>query len=657
MGAALFIYTIRPPDRWLQSLIIPLVLIGGQLGLSVFRDDQRRHQYRFLAQHGASGSAVWINRQIFWGSILLFVTLAIIWLGVFAIYLARVVHISYYVDPYASPNLAVPVFLFYCLFWECLAYSAGQYWSLRMRSVIVAGVLTLMTTGLLAFWTLIMLQLRVGMWAIIPVPLILFGASWRSANDWLVERTGWRVRRRAVAWLVVPGLVLCAAFAVFRWTEIPYVEPGSPPRVATPAERTGYTRAIALYREAAASISPFPDPEQGDWLVVAGIEHPDQCMLRGPLTDAELEWLNSNAHSLETAVEASRVREFIEPRNAIADRHADRGLGGLDFQGRSRMLKLLLVSARRLESGGKLDQALDRYFDILHVVRHARAGSADTANPNPLPGGWHAEATVLFRMTYWARLPGQTPERIRAALERLERLQQTLPLYNRRWAENRYYRALAFAAGEERSLQYMPIRALHVLHRWINLGMPWESARLVRLVNQETCLFQDDVRRILEMLQQNQPIGMLRNPHRVIATPTARALRYQKIWQWRYTTLAGEIWRMPTDKILDTIVHVETARRMSRIALALEAWRLTHHRWPPALDALALGSVKNNACDPETGLPFSYHLDKVPVRLQRLHIQPGHATLEDATWFIWSDQTPADRTPKIIVAVKPRSGP
>ena len=61
------ILTTSPRTDWVPSMLeAPLVVVGGLLGTCVFHNDQRRRQFRFLAEHGVSPSRLWWTRQSFW---------------------------------------------------------------------------------------------------------------------------------------------------------------------------------------------------------------------------------------------------------------------------------------------------------------------------------------------------------------------------------------------------------------------------------------------------------------------------------------------------------------------------------------------------------------------------------------------------------------
>jgi hypothetical protein len=141
---------------------------------------------------------------------------------------------------------------------------------------------------------------------------------------------------------------------------------------------------------------------------------------------------------------------------------------------------LLLLSARELESEGKLDEALDRYLAALRLARH----SAQRGSETPwLVGNW-IEQEVYRWLPLWAANSKQEPERIAAALRRVEQESADFPpasdAVKIEYAVMKEIMALDLAS-QVRILLGEPDEqlSLFILER----AAPWERARVGRVLD------------------------------------------------------------------------------------------------------------------------------------------------------------------------------
>ena len=241
------ILTTSPRTDWVPSMLeAPLVVVGGLLGTCVFHNDQRRRQFRFLAEHGVSPSRLWWTRQSFWCAFLPVLC-----------FVAVVVDYVWWRISGVGPRWQVEfpgAFLGLTL----ISYCGGQLLSLWIRSAVVRVTMTVLVTIPLALWAAMMAALGIPLvWSVAPIPLVLLVASRAGVRDWMLERTGCAVRVKMTLTLVIPALAILAAVIAFRWTEIPGTEPTFTTPPLTTAQRDAARTKGEEYLHAMASFDPF----------------------------------------------------------------------------------------------------------------------------------------------------------------------------------------------------------------------------------------------------------------------------------------------------------------------------------------------------------------------------------------------------------------
>ena len=93
-----------------------------------------------------------------------------------------------------------------CLFgYIVLSISVGQFCSMFFRSGLLAGVFSLLITGVLCAWAAFMWTFGVSwIWSVAPIPVVLLLATWMRTPDWLLERGGLRGWWRTGLTLALP---------------------------------------------------------------------------------------------------------------------------------------------------------------------------------------------------------------------------------------------------------------------------------------------------------------------------------------------------------------------------------------------------------------------------------------------------------------------
>ncbi len=237
------------------------------------------------------------------------------------------------------------------LIFVVVAFSAGQFTSMLIRSGIMAGFCGVLLSGVLCVWVCLMLGLQVPFWwSVLPIPVVLLWATWRRAPDWINENTTWRARLRLNGSVLVPFAALLVAVPYYRVNHIA-MPPGpvspaaaagmfSAPHVPLPGfDPTAYLAGIdkqaletgELYRKASekfVSVGPkevtFPSSPAGRHLLS--------------------QYLEANAGSLDLLLEASQ-----RPSCALDNPATMKSLTGL--AGQSQLISLVKLSAATWRGG------------------------------------------------------------------------------------------------------------------------------------------------------------------------------------------------------------------------------------------------------------------------------------------------------------------
>jgi hypothetical protein len=562
-------------DTWLVWLpfVLAAVLAPPLMGACVFLADQSHGAFRFLAERGIAPKYVWLSRQVVW-----FVPLAA---GALAI-----------AAPVRVEELPASALM---LGYVLLAYASGQFFSMFLRSgVLAAGFGMTLSVGL-CFWAALMDRAQMSWWwSVAPIPLALVACTWLRSGDWLVEKPG----AKAVAadcWpLIAVAGVLLAVLPLIRIHEIPWVDPGfTPERAARPASADGEA-AVVWYRQAAESMQP-PQP---------GLDGTGAGDFAGPLTAEETRWLADNREAVATVLEASRRSdaEFFNPPSPF----------DLPRQ-MAHLAKLLFLSGRQLESEKDYDAALERYLSTLRVAGHLRrranlSGCAEAV-----------ELWVQEYLPYWATRPGQTPERVLAAARRADDVVAASPRTD--CIKSQYLLARAYLEGDPQAMaHFIPDERDRLLAQATIRCLFWERTRTLRALNVWTA----DAMEVCSRAESSAAKGER------IASATGG--RTTSEW-WTRITQATPLWpRLPdVTSLRHTMANLETHRRATRSVLALEAWKLEHGRLPQSLDQLTGRYLDRPPVDPFWGQLFQYY----PKGVQFAFRDTRGKAIEPGIPFLW----------------------
>ena len=397
-----------------------------------------------------------------------------------------------------------------------------------------------------------------------PIPVALLLATWLRA-DWLLERNKLRTWLLPALALLIPTIVLLTVVPLYRVYRIPEVRPGfsidefvrplTPEEQATrdlfkQAEETiGQSALIKKEAENNEAIRENADEEKETVYTDSSIPE--------PLTAEQIAWVELNRKAITLLIEASKGPRRICSYSSINGYPSVFNVGATD---------LLIHSAMMLESDGHLDEALDRYLAAIRISRQLE--------------NVFLEHQVYNRLPFWATRPRQTPQRVKNALQQLEKLTADAQLEDRDIKVQYMQFRKVFTNGFDAQIEKYSLLTFLWQH------LPWERARAMRLLN---LLTRDDLEAVHKAeidLNEDKPIndppGMYRWENEwetwtsdpeyafrdVIHIPPLRYAKFSRYLIHRYAIL-------------------ENHRRATLILLAIQAHRLEHGAYPKTLDDLA----------------------------------------------------------------------
>lgn len=606
--------------------LVPLAAMAAVMGSCVFLADQERHRFRFFVEHNVPPRAVWVTRQLPWiGTVVLSSLVAcIIW--VWPTHRNAVLVLVR--EPYSIVGI---------VFGVTMTYAAGQWTSMMIRSGLLAGALGILLAGLLCGWTALMVFLGIPWWwSIAPIPVVLLGATWLRAPDWVRENTTLTARTKAAATVLAPALALCILMPYYRVHEIPLESPGfDVARYEADIPSDG-AKTAALYRRANELLVPRRQ-KQG--------------------TAA---WLGENAEPLELLLEASRRPNCLldDPRkDAVAP----------PLWNASEMVRLLIASAEQLQAEGQSDEALDRYFAALRMLSHWTENNATRFSFLQ-----HSSATlmmlVLDQIPKWATREGQSVEHLRRAIARLNGLDAN-QLHDDEGLKAAYLVMHRIAMGDTAAAAVLfgdepGHPGLEEMFLYQTL-LPWEKYRETRSLNRKTHESLARLAFVRKCLAHGNGI--------VDETAPSQLYFYYRNAQTPFQ-IAPMMPYMCTSAVSE-MVQLEDCRRATTLLVALVAYRLDHGELPPSLEALVETYLDKLPVDPYSGRDFVYFRDGLPPPATDLEtvelkdaqrqqaIVPGvpciwstSAKLVALQWSSGSSQEDAGDSDEPVVYYRPRGG-
>jgi hypothetical protein len=601
----------RAVQEW-QLISVCMTTVPLFFGIAAGRADRRDGAYRLLAHRGVSPSAYWVTKHAVWLGLSIATTAWFVaWERLMAGFKApgewdrgslwafahEAAKETFLVDPAGfAASLAI------LLFATVLLYALGNLLSLAIPSAMTSVVLGLIGWVAIAVVWLLVTEFQIPFWwTILLFPPIFLLTGWLRTRYWLIDRNSLAAWSRVAASLVVPLFVICCAVAVFRVVQIPAAS--LPLELQSPEQKAVETVPLqqSLFVDAVKSLTGPTPRSTGDpnlRTVADGWEFADAAIR---------DWVAANKRSLTLALEAARQQRGDFPDFEWAAREH----GNLSGEGVIDLMRLLLDSARKLESEDKLEEALQTYVAVLRL-------GDDLKRSNRLHPIWRnaPRGAALEAMDRWAAHSKQTPELIKRAISQFQQFDEDapseVPAILSGWRiERDIFRTDVWRGGNRNEETRSAAETGFV--RW---GLPWELLRLQRL---QDVMFSTALNGMQVVERQLRDRGF-------VDAELIDFDRRHPPWKWERTTLgppydspSGGDWMMiPTWR-----VNQAATARMHFLVWAACDYRRVHQKLPATLSDLDPTYFSWVPIDPWTGRNFLWEPNGLPARLdfQTVHLE------------------------------------
>jgi hypothetical protein len=235
---------------------------------------------------------------------------------------------------------------------------------------------------------------------------------------------------------------------------------------------------------------------------------------------------------------------------------------------------------------------------------------------------------VFGEISSWAWHQGQTPERLRGAIRKLQAVDNTIfPLDDR--LKSTYIVAARYVSGDATAWGSLPHgdQGLSPAMLWPKL-MPWEKYRGQRVLNEITAVGLQRLDLMRKELAEglgvadslpNVPArfwGVYASAVSLIDAMFEENFVRQRQPDW-LPSITPDLWstgRLGRDAARG-LAEFEARRRGTLLVLALEAYRIEHGELPPSLDKLVGMYFDELPPDPYSGNEFCYYPDGFPATL------------------------------------------
>jgi ABC-type transport system involved in multi-copper enzyme maturation permease subunit len=593
---------------FLVLLAIPL------LGSFTFLGDQRRSYFRFFAQRGIGPHLVWLSRLWPW------LVIVPCFYAVATIAQPPTLYFKLTRSPYDFLSQWEDVFLLPGLFlgYLVLGICVGQLCSMFFRSAILAALFSLALTGAIVYWATLMAWAGISwLWSVAPLPLVMLLATWLRAPDWLLERNSLRAWVKPTVALCLPVIIILTSVALYRAYEFPMVDPGFSVedflRPRTPEEQKTLDLLAQAWRQYVRVPAPEPPPPKS----VQTEEEIEEKIDADTMTFTPAPWPPPLSKHEIAEVEANQkiIPLLIEISNRTDWNLTDEKIHRWDY---SFFPELLINSARHMEDQGNLDAALEQYVAAIRLTLQLSKSGNGAMNSD-----WRYSELfprVYDLLPYWAARDGQTPQRIKKAIQELGKLAPEItPNEMRVKYEYLLCKRTILEGFKNAGWANYPEKIPFFSRLW--LGLPWERARALRLSN---LICHND----LKTLSQAQTDA--RENERIQTYPPSYGLEsywdQEAPYALRRAIDVPPLLYGPLHEILaDQFASLINGARATPVILALQAWRLEHGNLPKKLDELVGPYLSYLPNDPFSGAPYFYYPEGLRIpNSERYYYRPAN---------------------------------
>jgi hypothetical protein len=306
LGAFLVAWVAAPLALFLPSLY----------GALAFGADQRRANYRFLAEHAARPRYVWISRHTVWLGALVAIAVGLAIAGSISALVAFDRHLSTNANDriwmsmqISASSVALELrqmvrFVgqssLLAAFGILAAYGFGQLCSMLLRSEILAVFLAIILSVVLSAWAAVVAVWDLSVWAfLLPLFIGTMAATWLRAPDWLVDRNSWRAWWKPALAVVLPIVFAGLYLPVAR--EIP----------AKAFQDVAGWLPTEVYKSKAEKVPSGDTPEARK--TASMYEHAFETMFASPEQNPVNHW---NKPEYQSRVHYDALSDTIEPDNS-----------------------------------------------------------------------------------------------------------------------------------------------------------------------------------------------------------------------------------------------------------------------------------------------------------------------------------------------------
>ncbi len=699
--AAILTLGVGAATRFLKNYMLvaaTALLLPALYGAMAFGADQRRRRYLFLAEHAAWPRYIWLTRHLLWGGTLFVIVMFVLGFEFSVLsthYYDNVRQFVNYeswrdVDQYEiAVRLLPPVDLVALAAsavacGSLLAYAVGQFFSMLLRSEILAAFAACIASVLICAWCVLMTVWGLSsLWFVSPLAVGFLGATWLRAPDWIVERNSWQHWLRPAAAILIPFVIVVASVPSVRLAQVPRAELSRAEAIIAPVRdrfKVGDTAAAretaAMYLRAADLLDSWQthDPlAKWSQYEVLGLDKlygvdAGKILPNGidaskipPAQSVAFEAAVREHWKLKDEAQAAALKEFLAASARQTCRfdfdlsyaplrtsypsteELERNRARLDPQ-YQRLNKLTIRLANFGQAG---DQALEDYLAALRATAHLRSGQPSLIFCDQLS----FEAGALDHIVAWARKGSTTDEEIRLAIKQLLRFFNSLPdPAEAIWAD--HLLVADVLAGKQPPLlfAYPPIswqfHLAYLLHQ-----LPWERSRAQSVLELLTA---DDLRRVNGLTRFLREGPIRDRPYR---RDTDWPYTYYELRNWVQSIASGRGGAAMPNRIAAMIfsfsfvraeydarthaqdlelqlVDTEMRRRATLLQLALELYRRDRGEYPNDLQELAPQYLEKVPIDPYSGTPFNYLPNGTDLPVVNA-LANGH-DIAAGTPFFWS---------------------
>ncbi|MEX2091746.1 MAG: hypothetical protein WD971_03665 [Pirellulales bacterium] len=690
LGAALLTALApQPADKTASLIGAGAFILPALFGALVFSGDQRRRQFRYLAEHAARPRYVWLTRHIVWLGTMIGVSLGCVLVVslltsfLLNLHIQAALEIGHWLPPESYEYQIDMGTIFFIRgtslvgFGILAAYAVGQMCSMVFRSEIIAAFLSVLLSVLVTAWALVLLACFLsGWWFMAPIALGFLLATWLRVPDWIIERNSWQAWLKPTLAVVVPMVIIGLLLPRTRLAQVPDRGPAVEQLITqfragdTPAAR----ETAAMYERALVLRDSWKETD-----LLERWSGPEFAQDGGMLGYGEM-YEHGYMDGYGGRGEIGGIDEKKIPTDQLDEYHAA-------IETQRKLMDDAWASAAKLtvEASLRTDCRFDVDWSSTTIPTSYGSNYGNRENSwRQVHSTFSAAMDLAENMASFWSLATTTVDQLAAAVRMCDHFRQGQPtaVAVRTFAlEQGILRSIARWAGRDdvttdqlrdlkRQLElyfqqsaYEPqvsLAADHLLVRdvlednavplvfderplpwsdylaYLANQLPWERERAIKALGAITRQNVSDVNQFQEYLNRGAHPGTLRPWLRPNVHPQLSPawLSEQFLASTSYLTRFEYEERVPINEFYAQLAKVKMSRRAFLIQLALLIYHRDHDEYPAALSELVPDYLNKLPMDPYSNQPFYYSpgLD-LPLRPRSY---TDYETIPPHTPVVWS---------------------